>query len=96
MLRLPHGIGPLFSQWLDRHYPLKKDKILSRVQELRGGKINDRRFGTRMHGEGAIAEAVQQIFEITRKKLAFPGKPRVTTASFRRPDDTPTLLFGDD
>ncbi|MSQ96131.1 MAG: PA0069 family radical SAM protein [Gemmataceae bacterium] len=96
MLRLPHGLPELFENWLDQHFPEKKDKVLSRLRDLRGGKINDPRFGTRMKGEGAIAEAIKQMFQVTYKKLAFPGKTTLSTAAFRRPNETPMLLFGEE
>jgi DNA repair photolyase len=92
MLRLPHGLGELFTGWLDQHFPEKKDKILSRIRELRGGELNDPRFGTRMKGEGIIADMVKQIFEVSRRKLAFPGKPKLSTAAFRRSNETPSLF----
>jgi len=93
MLRLPHGLPALFENWLDQHFPEKKDKVLSRIRELRGGELNDPRFGSRMRGEGAIADAVKQMFKVTYKKLAFPGKCELSTAAFRRPEETPTSLF---
>jgi DNA repair photolyase len=93
MLRLPYGIGDLFTQWLEQHFPTKKEKVLGRVKDLRGGKMNDSRFGMRMRGEGVFADAVKQIFDVTRKKLGFPGKPKVSTDAFRRPSETPMLLF---
>ena len=89
MLRLPHGLGPLFSNWLDQHYPLKKEKIMSRVHGMRGGKMNDSRFRMRMRGEGPFADAVAQMFGVTLKKLGYPGKPALSTAAFRRPDEAP-------
>ena len=95
MLRLPHGLPELFTQWLEQYFPEKKDKILSRVRDLRGGDLNDPRFGSRMKGEGIIAETIKQMFTVAKKKLGFPGKPALSTAAFRRPDETPTLLFGD-
>src|SRR5262249_1832020 len=91
MLRLPHGLPALLPQWLEQHFPEKKDKILSRVRDLRGGELNDPRFGSRMKGEGLIAQTVKQVFTVSRKKLGFPGKPALSTAAFRRPDETPTL-----
>ncbi len=96
MLRLPHGVGDLFTAWLEQHFPLKKDKILSRVQSMRGGKMNDSRFQFRMKGEGAIAEAFKQMFDVTKRKLGFPPRPKLSTAAFRRPEETPMLLFGDE
>jgi DNA repair photolyase len=92
MLRLPFGLPELFTNWLDQHFPEKKEKILSRIRNVRGGALNDPRFGIRMRGEGLIADTVKQIFEVTRKKLAFPGKRALSTASFRRPDETPWLF----
>lgn len=93
VLRLPFGIGPLFSRWLDQHFPRKKKKILSRIQELRSGKMNDPRFGHRMRGEGELANAIEQMYEVTRKKLAFAGRPTLSTAAFCRPGETPPSLF---
>ena len=47
-LRLPFAVKALFEQWLNQHYPDKKQKILNRVREIRGGKLNDPNFKTRM------------------------------------------------
>lgn len=96
MLRLPHGLPALFESWLEQHFPEKKDKVLSRIRELRGGQLNDPRFGSRMRGEGPIAEAVKQMFKVTSRKLAFPGKVTLSTDAFRRPGETQAMLFGDD
>ena len=51
-LRLPHGVSSLFDEWLQRHYPDRRDKVLNRVREMRGGKLNDPNFGSRMRGAG--------------------------------------------
>ena len=95
MLRLPHGLPELFTGWLEQHFPEKKEKVLSRIRAIRGGELNDPRFGARMKGDGIFADAVKQIYHVTRKRLGFASWPRLSTASFRRPDETPTLLFGD-
>jgi DNA repair photolyase len=94
LLRLPHGLPALFEGWLDQHFPEKKEKVLSRVRAMRGGAINEVRFGARMTGEGAIAEMIKQVFELTKRKLGFAGRLTLSTAAFRRPEETPTLLFG--
>ena len=57
-LRLPHGVGPLFEQWLSQHFPDRKDKVLHRIRAIRGGKLNDPRFSSRMRGEGIFAEQI--------------------------------------
>src|SRR6266496_2007633 len=52
LLRLPHAVAPLFEGWLARQFPQKKEKVLSRIRAVRGGKLNDPHFGSRMVGEG--------------------------------------------
>jgi DNA repair photolyase len=93
MLRLPHGIGDLFTNWLEQHYPLKKDKIIGRLKDVRGGKIYDSEFSQRMSGTGVFAEAVRRVYDVSCKKLGFPGRPEVSTNAFRRPGETQPRLF---
>ena len=62
MLRLPHELKDLFRDWLQQHYPLRAQHVMSLVQQIRGGKDNDPRFGTRMTGEGIFAELIAQRF----------------------------------
>ena len=81
---------------LEQHFPDRKDKVLGRVRELHGGALSGPAFGARMRGTGLIADTVKQMFTIAKKKLGFPGKPALSTAAFRRPDETPLSLFGDE
>lgn len=84
MLRLPHGVGPLFETWLGENVPLRKEKVLHRVASLRAGKMNDPRFGSRMKGEGVFAEQVQQLFALAKRKAGFPGeRHELSTAHFQ-------------
>jgi DNA repair photolyase len=62
MLRLPHELKELFRDWLQQHYPLRAAHVMSLVQQMRGGKDNDARFGKRMTGEGIFAELIRQRF----------------------------------
>jgi DNA repair photolyase len=59
-LRLPYGLAPLFEEWLSLHAPLQKEKILGRIRELRGGKLNDPNFNSRMRAEGPYAEHMRR------------------------------------
>lgn len=93
LLRLPLGVKDLFATWLERHFPGKKDKVLSRVRSTRGGRLNDAHFGSRMKGHGPIAETIHKMFAMSRKKLGLDGRPNLSTASFHRPNDTPETLF---
>lgn len=86
MLRLPHAVAPLFEAWLERHYPLRKDKVLNQVRSVRGGKLYDSRFGFRMRGEGPFADRIARLFHLglRRAGMADDG-PELSAASFRRP-----------
>ena len=93
-LRLPFAVKELFEQWLSRHYPDKKDKILHRLREIRGGKLNDPNFKSRMRGEGVYAEQMAKLFELARKKSGIAERwPNLTTEHFRRPEKDQLSLF---
>ena len=46
LLRLPLAVAGLFEEWLDRHRPAAKEKVLGRIRSTRDGRLNDPRFGT--------------------------------------------------
>jgi DNA repair photolyase len=93
-LRLPHGVGPLFEQWLGQHLPDRKDKVLHRIRAIRGGKLNDPRFNSRMRGEGIFAEQIRSLFALACRKTGIDGRgPTLSTAAFRIPSDTQLSLF---
>ena len=94
MLRLPYQVAPLFEAWLDAHYPDRKDKILNRIRAIRGGKLNDPRFGTRMRGEGFFADEIEALFRLSRRRAGL-GKRRLelTTHHFRVPGTSQGDLF---
>jgi len=93
-LRLPFAVKNLFEQWLDQHYPEKKQKILHRLREIRGGKLNDPNFETRMRGEGIYAEEMAKLFQLARKKSGITERwPKLTTEHFRRQEKDQMSLF---
>lgn len=94
LLRLPHGLGSLFEQWLRQHYPERSDKVLSRLRDMRGGEINDARFGSRMTGQGVLAEQIASLFAMGCRRAGIANRfPALSTAAFRRPGGTQRLLF---
>lgn len=93
MLRLPYGIKGLFESWLEEHFPEKKDKVLGRIRAVRGGKLNDSRFGSRMRGEGIFADQIAQIFEVAARKAGLEGGwPELCSTEFKRPSLTQQTL----
>ena len=71
VLRLPWEVNPLFQQWLQQHVPERAERIMARVRDMRGGKDNDARFGTRMTGQGVWAELLRQRFKKACARLGF-------------------------
>lgn len=84
MLRLPHAVAPLFENWLDQHYPDRKDKILNRVRAMRGGSLNVTEYGTRMRGEGLFADQIRSLFAVAARKSSYGPAPELSTTAFRR------------
>lgn len=92
-LRLPLSVLPIFENWLSEHRPLRKEKVLSAIRDLRGGRLNDATFGSRMTGAGPRAEQLQQMFSIYRRKYNFPDQSTpLSTEHFRRPTDQLSLF----
>ena len=71
LLRLPHEVKDLFRQWLAKHAPLKAGHVMKLVREIRGGRENDPRFGTRMRGEGRLADLIEDRFTVACRRLGF-------------------------
>ncbi|HYG61372.1 MAG TPA: PA0069 family radical SAM protein [Thermoanaerobaculia bacterium] len=85
-LRLPGPVAGLFEEWLERQFPDRKEKVLNRVRGMRGGRLNDPRFGNRMRGEGIFADQLRALFHTTCRKVGLDtGGPELSTAAFRRP-----------
>jgi DNA repair photolyase len=94
-LRLPYGVAPLFEQWLETHVPTKKEKVLNRVRAMRGGQLNESRFGKRMRGEGIFAEQIASLFKLACRQAGLANAaPALSTDAFRRPPGPQLTLFG--
>jgi DNA repair photolyase len=93
VLRLPWAVAPLFEQWLEEHFPDRKEKVLNRIRDLRGGKLYDAQWGTRGRGSGIFADQIEAIFDVTCRKLGLnERRMELSAASFRRPT-AQTSLF---
>jgi DNA repair photolyase len=94
LLRLPHGLAELFESWLERHVPERKQRVLARIREVRGGALNDPRFHSRMRGSGLYAEQIHALFELgCRRAGLLRERATLSTAAFRRPGDAQLALL---
>ena len=94
ILRLPLAVRPLFDDWLKRHFPDRRDKVLARIRDVRDGKLNDSNFGSRMTGQGKYADQLQQLFDVACRRQGIAGHwPSLSTTAFRRCDQNQLELF---
>jgi DNA repair photolyase len=94
VVRLPYAVKELFDKWLEHHFPDKKEKVLNRIRAVRGGKLNDPNFETRMRGEGVFAEQIENLFRTSCKRHGIFGRrPDLSTAAFRRSDGRQLSFF---
>jgi DNA repair photolyase len=93
-VRLPAEVLPVFEQRIAESFPQRTNKIWSAIQEMRGGKKNESRFGARMTGLGPRWAAIKTLFAVECKRLGLneedPERHHATT--FRRPSAQGSLF----
>jgi DNA repair photolyase len=87
LLRLPYEVKDLFKEWLAAHYPERAAHVMSLVRDMRGGRENDARFGSRMRGTGPLALLLRSRFKLACQRLKLnPGsRGALDTTRFRPP-----------
>jgi DNA repair photolyase len=85
VVRLNGSVGKIFEDWLRKNFPDRFEKVWNQISDLHGGNVNDSTFGRRMSGEGNIAQAIQQLYRVAKKKH-FSGKamPPINLTKFRK------------
>lgn len=88
LVRLSGSVADVFQEKIQNSLPPERvDRILKRIREVRGGKLNDSRWGHRMEGHGTYWQAVAQLFAVARKKYGMEDFPRPPQPSpFRIPN----------
>lgn len=93
-LRLPFVLDELFEGWLASHFPDRKQKVLNRIKEIRGGKLNDSNFGSRMRGEGIYAEHIRSMFHLyCRKEKLNESRLNLSSEHFKKPSPQGEFSF---
>jgi DNA repair photolyase len=95
MLRLPGAVEPLFTDWLERELPRRAPRVLHRIREVRGGDLSDPRFGSRMSGEGTMAESIRSLFDLMCRRYGLnEERHELSTEHFSRTGGRQLQLFG--
>jgi DNA repair photolyase len=69
IVRLNGTIAEIFKDWLEKTFPDRAEKVWNQISECHGGVVNDSRRGTRMSGEGKLAESIMQLFRLSRSRF---------------------------
>ncbi|MEX2503007.1 MAG: radical SAM protein, partial [Trueperaceae bacterium] len=85
LLRLPHAVEAVFTDWLATRDPARARRIVARIREARDGRMNDAAFGSRMRGSGDYADQIRALFDLARRRHGLTGPPALSAASFRVP-----------
>ncbi len=94
IVRLNGAVGAVFEDWITKAYPDRAEKVLNQIKECHGGTLNDSRYGTRMRGEGNIADIIRDLFIISKKKyLGDKVFPKLRTDLFVRSNKGQLGLF---
>lgn len=85
IVRLNGSIAKIFEDWLRKNFEDRFDKVWNQIRSLHNGQVNDSNFGRRMHGEGNIADAIHQLFRVS-KKIYFKDRhlPPYDLTKFRK------------
>jgi DNA repair photolyase len=86
VLRMPCEVAELSKTWLETHFPDRADRVLRRVQEMRGGKDNDPRFGSRMKGQGVWAQLIKARMHAAARRNLLQNKRISLDSSLFSPD----------
>jgi len=73
ILRLPNELKDIFREWLAAHYPQRAAHVISIVRQIRGGRDNDPRFGSRMSGTGNYAGLIERRFDLACRRYGLNG-----------------------
>ncbi len=71
LLRLPHELSDLFTNWLNTHVPERAKHVLSLIRQVRGGSLNDSKFHARFAGSGPYAELLTRRFMRAAKQFGL-------------------------
>ncbi len=86
LLRLPGSVKEVFISRLKQQFPLRAEKVIGRIREVRGGKFYDSRFGRRHSGQGNYWENIEKMFRLTCRQLGLnQNTPEPERKPFQRP-----------
>ena len=94
LLRLSGSVEPVFMERMAAAFPDRLAKITNRIREVRGGSMSEGAFFERHRGSGPYWAMVEQLFQVSRRKVGLSGlSDGMLPTTFRRPGIEQTVLF---
>ncbi len=69
LVRLNGDVAEIFTDWLQKNFPDRAEKVLNKIKSCHGGQLNDSRAKLRMLGAGSIANMIQQQFKLAKQQF---------------------------
>lgn len=83
LVGLNDEVAPVFKDWLETHFPDRKDKVLNQIASLHKGNLAEKSIAKRNAGNGSFAEMIHNTFAIGEKKYFKNASfPKLTTEHF--------------
>ncbi|MFZ1505042.1 MAG: PA0069 family radical SAM protein [Nitrospira sp.] len=92
LLRLPGNVETVFLDRMRVLFPDRVAKIIHRIQDVRGGQLNEAEFFSRHHGEGTYWRCLEQLFDLGCRRAGFAKDDRPVPRTFRRPQAQQSLF----
>lgn len=71
LVRLPAEVLDVFAARLEASLPGRASKVWASLRDVRGGALDDRRFGHRMEGVGPRWKAIADLFAVQARRLGL-------------------------
>ena len=92
-LRLSGNVERVFFERMEQAFPDRINKIMSRIRDMRGGKLTESAFHRRHQGVGTYWQMIEQLYEVSRRRAGFSDEEWDIPNTFRRPGAEQTNLF---
>lgn len=80
LVALNDEVEPVFKEWLETHFPDRKNKVLNQIASLHNGSLSEKNIAKRNAGNGNLAEMIHNTFSVGRKKF-FKERKRINYAT---------------
>ena len=92
LLRLSGHVEQVFLERMQEAFPDRVSKIIHRIQEVRGGALNDSAFFSRHYGSGTYWRVIEKMFDLGYRRAGFSPEDGPVTDTFRRPQAQQSLF----